>query len=109
MRFVPHPRSVTTSKYPQGTGFDTLEELEASYDVFIIPDNEFEFMEDSGLNDKFSDICDGDFSDCEGGEVTRDLLQTCFDLVKLHSEKLPTICAAFEKAIEYGTYLDFEY
>jgi hypothetical protein len=109
MRFVPHPRSITTSKYPQDTGFDTLEELEASYDVFMLPDNEFEFMEDSGLDDKLSDICNDDFSDCEGGEVTSDLLQTCYDLVKPYADKIPTICAAFEKAIEYGTYLDFEY
>lgn len=102
-------RTIFTSKYPQGTGFDTLEELNASYEVFHLPEEEFTFMENSGLNEKFTEICDDDFSDCEGGEVTSDLLQTCYELVKPHADKLPTICAAFEKAIEYGTYLEFGY
>ncbi|MCI5668786.1 MAG: hypothetical protein MR291_08530 [Oscillospiraceae bacterium] len=102
-------RYVTTSKYPQGTGFDTEEELNASYETILLPEAEYEYLNRSGINDRFSEICDDDFSDCEGGEIPCNLLEECYNLVKPHSKELPTLCATFEKAIHYGTYLDFDY
>ena len=66
-------------------------------------------MERSGLNATFSEICNYDFSDCEGGEIENVFLQKCYNLAVQYETSIPTICTAFCKAIEFGTFLELEY